>query len=119
MLAAVIKSFFAKVAGVKPSHIVSCSIMPCVRKQGEADREWFGEEEGAGEGDACNMVVRDLDHVITTAELGKIFQEQGINLAVRCSRGHWRLAAGDQGWRLCHGCRAFTRQGLVAEARWL
>ncbi len=38
---------------------------PCVRKQGEADRGWFCVSEPG---------VRDVDHVITTAELGSILQ---------------------------------------------
>ena len=60
---------------VKPEDVVSVSVMPCVRKQGEADRDWFASEAAGGGG-----AVRDVDHVITTAELGKIFTERGINL---------------------------------------
>jgi hypothetical protein len=37
--------------------------------QGEADREWFATGN-----------ARDVDHVITTAELGKILVERGIKL---------------------------------------
>lgn len=35
MMGAVIKNFFASEAGLKPEDVVSCSVMPCVRKQGE------------------------------------------------------------------------------------
>ncbi|GBF94161.1 iron hydrogenase [Raphidocelis subcapitata] len=73
MMGAILKNYFAASAGVQPEGVVSCSVMPCVRKQGEADRDWFATEAGPG-------AVRDVDHVITTAELGKIFQERGINL---------------------------------------
>jgi len=75
---AVVKNYFATVSEVAPENVCSCSVMPCVRKQGEADRPWFETEVPGSAG-----VVRDVDHVITTAELGKIFQERGINLKVR------------------------------------
>ncbi|KAI8472703.1 MAG: hydrogenase [Monoraphidium minutum] len=76
MMGSVIKNYFARSAGVGPEALCSCSIMPCVRKQGEADREWFETETAA---DACGT-VRDVDHVVTTVELGKMFAERGINL---------------------------------------
>ena len=44
MLAAVIKDYFATANGVSPRDVCSCSVMPCVRKQGEADRPWFETE---------------------------------------------------------------------------
>lgn len=70
MLGAVIKNYYAKEAGVTPDDICNVSVMPCVRKQGEADREWFN----------TTGLARDVDHVVTTAELGKIFSERGIKL---------------------------------------
>ena len=42
--------------------------MPCVRKQGEADRPWY-----------ALVGQRDVDHVITTHELGGLLQ--GVDLA--------------------------------------
>nr|WNF20776.1 hydrogenase [synthetic construct] len=71
MLGAVIKNYFAAEAGAKPEDICNVSVMPCVRKQGEADREWFNTTGAGG---------ANVDHVMTTAELGKIFKERGINL---------------------------------------
>jgi iron only hydrogenase large subunit-like protein len=87
MMGAVVKGYFSTVAGVQPEDICSVSVMPCVRKQGEADREWFVTDVVAKE--ACGSTVRDVDHVMTTAELGKILVERGIDLAVRgwASRG--------------------------------
>lgn len=70
MLGAVIKNYFAEVEDVAPQDIINVSVMPCVRKQGEADREWFN----------TTGLARDVDHVMTTAELGKIFVERGIKL---------------------------------------
>jgi len=79
----VIKNYFARSVSAKPSDVVSCSIMPCVRKQGEADRAWFSSAVAAvPSDDACDL-ARDVDHVVTTAELGKIFAERGIKLQVR------------------------------------
>nr|WNF20739.1 hydrogenase [synthetic construct] len=71
MLGAVIKNYFAAEAGAKPEDICNVSVMPCVRKQGEADREWFNTTGAGG---------ANVDHVMTTAELGKIFVERGIKL---------------------------------------
>lgn len=70
MLGAVIKNYFAEEAGVTPDKICAVSVMPCVRKQGEADRPWFN----------TTGLARDVDHVITTVELGKVFVERGIKL---------------------------------------
>ncbi len=99
MMGSVVKHFFAEEHKLKPNEIISCSVMPCVRKQGEmrlrrretsaqlppppltldtprslpsageADRPWFSTEDS-----------RDVDHVMTTAELAAIFQEKGIDL---------------------------------------
>eukprot|EP00195_Chlamydomonas_chlamydogama_P017097 CAMPEP_0202897236 /NCGR_PEP_ID=MMETSP1392-20130828/6048_1 /ASSEMBLY_ACC=CAM_ASM_000868 /TAXON_ID=225041 /ORGANISM="Chlamydomonas chlamydogama, Strain SAG 11-48b" /LENGTH=501 /DNA_ID=CAMNT_0049582823 /DNA_START=206 /DNA_END=1711 /DNA_ORIENTATION=+ len=69
MMGSVIKNFFADEVQKKPEEITMVSVMPCVRKQGEADREWY---TSAG--------ARDVDHVITTVELAKIFQDRGIKL---------------------------------------
>lgn len=39
MIGAVIKTFFAKQLNRKAEELVVVSLMPCVRKQGEADRD--------------------------------------------------------------------------------
>ena len=85
MLGAVLKGFWASHAGVPARDVEVVSIMPCVRKQGEADRPWFAtalNADGslaAAEGEEGGMVVRDVDHVITTAELGKALVERGVD----------------------------------------
>ena len=35
MMGSVIKNFFAQEHNLSPNDILSCSVMPCVRKQGE------------------------------------------------------------------------------------
>jgi iron-only hydrogenase group A len=62
MLGAVIKNWFARTVGRAPEDVSCVSIMPCVRKQSEADRS------------------RDVDHVVTTTELGKVFLDRGVRL---------------------------------------
>ena len=68
MLGAVLKKYFApRVMGVDPRRVRVVSVMPCIKKQGEADRpgnEWGG--------------MRDVDHVITTKELAEVLKERGV-----------------------------------------
>ena len=71
MLGRVIKHDLAPLAGLDPDRVRVVSIMPCVRKQGEADRPWF-QESGR----------RDVDHVLTTVEVGQMFKEAGVDLTV-------------------------------------
>ncbi|KAG2501623.1 hypothetical protein HYH03_000128 [Edaphochlamys debaryana] len=70
MMGTVVKTYLAEQKHVAPKDICLVSVMPCVRKQGEADRPWFARDDGA----------RDIDHVITTAELGNLLKERNINL---------------------------------------
>nr|WNF20773.1 hydrogenase [synthetic construct] len=72
MLAAMVKSYLAEKKGIAPKDMVMVSIMPCTRKQSEADRDWFCVD--------ADPTLRQLDHVITTVELGNIFVERGIKL---------------------------------------
>lgn len=72
MVGAVLKTYFAEKIQRRASDISVVSVMPCVRKQGEADRMMFHTPDGS---------ARDVDHVITTKELAKMCQEQGIDFA--------------------------------------
>lgn len=53
MLGAVIKNYFAQETGKAPTDITNVSVMPCVRKQGEADRAWF-----ATTGEGLHQAIR-------------------------------------------------------------
>lgn len=44
---ALLKAYFSKELGVDPHDLVVVSIMPCVRKQGEADRVMHTTDTGA------------------------------------------------------------------------
>ncbi|MFA6003909.1 MAG: [Fe-Fe] hydrogenase large subunit C-terminal domain-containing protein, partial [Elusimicrobiota bacterium] len=59
MLGALIKTYYARAAGLDPERIFSVSIMPCTAKKGEAQRP---QMHGAGGG-------ADVDAVLTTREL--------------------------------------------------
>lgn len=64
-LGAIIKRYYAKEIGVDPKDIVLVSIMPCTAKKFEAEREEF-----AG----------DVDIVLTTRELVKLFKSTGMDI---------------------------------------
>jgi NADH-quinone oxidoreductase subunit G len=69
MMGAVSKSFYADRVGVAREDIVMVAVMPCVAKKVEAS---FTSAPGTD--------PRDVDHVLTTRELAKMFKEAGIDL---------------------------------------
>ena len=70
MFGAIAKSYYAAKIGVDPKDLIVVSIMPCQAKKYEAARPEF-----------ANDGVRDVDYVVTTRELCRMFQEAGVNLA--------------------------------------
>ena len=68
MLGSMIKSYYAKENNLDPKDIYVVSIMPCVAKKGEKERE-----ENLTDG------LKDVDAVLTTRELGKLIKMFGIN----------------------------------------
>ena len=68
MFGAVTKTWYADKNGLDPKNIVSVSIMPCVAKKFEIDRD---DESAAG--------VPDVDYVLTTRELGRMIKRARIN----------------------------------------
>lgn len=68
MEGALIKEIFSQKLGKNEADLSVVSIMPCVRKQGEADRIHFQTKTGA----------REVDHVLTTKEVADMIKEQGI-----------------------------------------
>lgn len=69
MFGALIKTFYAEKAGVKPEDIVSVAVMPCSAKKYECNRP---EMNDSG--------YKDVDYGLTTRELAKMIKEGGINL---------------------------------------
>ncbi len=70
MMGAVVKTYYAKKAGIDPGDIAVVSVMPCTAKKFEAQRP---ELAAAG--------YPDVDAVITTRELAKMIKEAGIDFA--------------------------------------
>lgn len=68
MFGALAKEMLAAELKVKREDIVVVSIMPCTAKKFEAKRPEF-ESDG----------VRDVDHVLTTQELGRMIEEAGLH----------------------------------------
>lgn len=69
MFATVAKEIWAKEKGLSRNEVTSVAIMPCIAKKYEASRPEF----------SMNMNY-DVDYVITTKELIKIFKDSNINL---------------------------------------
>ncbi|QCX32497.1 ferredoxin [Caloramator sp. E03] len=68
MEGALIKSYFAQKMGIDPKNIVVVSIMPCVAKKFEEQREEL----------SCDG-LSDVDYVLTTRELAQMIKEAGID----------------------------------------
>ena len=66
MMGAIIKTYFAKQHNIDPKDIFNVSIMPCVAKKYERQRE---------------QMPNDVDAVLTTRELAKMIKRNGINWA--------------------------------------
>lgn len=69
MMGAVIKSFFAERMKLDPKKLFSASIMPCTAKKFEASRPEMMRHE-----------VPDIDAVLTTRELARLFRMRGMDL---------------------------------------
>ncbi|CEN79188.1 hydrogenase [[Clostridium] sordellii] len=69
MFATVAKDLWGREKGLTRDQITSVAIMPCIAKKYEASRKEFSR--------GLNY---DVDYVITTRELIKIFEDSGINL---------------------------------------
>ena len=69
MFGTIIKTYYAKMQGIKPEDIVTVALMPCTAKKFEAGRP---EMNSSG--------YRDVDYGLTTREIAKMFRETGIDL---------------------------------------
>ncbi|MBN2754757.1 MAG: iron hydrogenase small subunit [Candidatus Goldbacteria bacterium] len=84
MFGALAKSYYAQKMGIDPRKIVVVSIMPCTAKKYEAKRE---EMAGALEFWKDKMELSkedkfyDIDYVLTTRELARMFKQAGIHFA--------------------------------------
>ncbi len=69
MFGALIKTFYAKEAGINPEDIVCVALMPCAAKKFECNRP---EMNASG--------YKDVDFGLTTREMGQMIKEAGIHL---------------------------------------
>ncbi|RKZ00305.1 MAG: hydrogenase [Ignavibacteriae bacterium] len=69
MFGALIKTYYAKEAGVDPKDIVTVGLMPCAAKKFECNRP---EMNDSG--------FQDVDYGLTTREMGQMIKEAGIHL---------------------------------------
>lgn len=69
IFATVAKDLWANDRGIERDRLISVAIMPCIAKKYEASRPEFSRD-----------LNYDVDYVITTRELIKIFEDSGINL---------------------------------------
>jgi iron-only hydrogenase group A len=82
MFGAIAKTYYAERIGVDPRNIVVVSVMPCTAKKYEAKRP---EMDGAFEywKDKLELTDKDrfydVDAVLTTRELSRMFKESGID----------------------------------------
>ena len=70
MFGALAKTYYAEKAGIKPGDVFVVSIMPCTAKKFECQRP---EMNSSG--------YQDVDVVLTSRELGRMFKQAGLNMA--------------------------------------
>jgi len=68
MFGTLAKTYYAKKNQLDPNNIFVVSIMPCTAKKFEAAREEF----------STDGIHQDVDIVLTTRELGKMFRQMGV-----------------------------------------
>ncbi|WIA24002.1 hypothetical protein OEZ85_013628 [Tetradesmus obliquus] len=70
MMGATVKAVWCKRNNLQPEDVCMVSIMPCTAKKHEAARPEMGRDG-----------YKDIDHVLTTRELGRMFRFQHIDMA--------------------------------------
>ncbi|MEN6325203.1 MAG: NADH-dependent [FeFe] hydrogenase, group A6 [Syntrophomonas sp.] len=68
MFGSLVKTYWADKMGIDPANVYSVSIMPCVAKKFEASRP-----------EMCSSGYRDVDLVLTTREIGRLFRMSGLD----------------------------------------
>lgn len=84
MFGSVAKTYYAAKLGIDPRKMVVVSVMPCTAKKYEAKRpemmsafEYWKEKKAWSNDDA----FYDVDYVLTTRELARMFKETGIRFS--------------------------------------
>jgi len=71
IMGSIIKYYIGTKLGLLPNQIYHVAVMPCYDKKLEASRPCFANDE---------FKSRDVDCVITTGEIEKMFEEQSLNI---------------------------------------
>ena len=101
MFGALAKTYYAKKMDIDPENIYVVSVMPCTAKKYEASRSDMSHDG----------VHPDVDIVLTTRELGKMFRQMGIDFE------HIKEMEFDNPFGITTGAAAiFGATGGVAEA---
>lgn len=110
MLGAVIKNYFAQETGLNAADITNVSVMPCVRKQGEADREWFttsGECAARGNVRLCSQGDLRWDAALlkacgSCADCARQLCRKRVAMSTMQSVGRaLGCSCADSAWQLC------------------
>ncbi|NWR11104.1 NARFL factor, partial [Paradoxornis webbianus] len=72
VMGSLVKGYFAEQKGLSPDRIYHVTVMPCYDKKLEASRPDFFNQE---------YQTRDVDCVITTGEVLKLLEQEGVSLA--------------------------------------
>ncbi|XP_036316106.1 cytosolic iron-sulfur assembly component 3 isoform X2 [Pipistrellus kuhlii] len=72
VMGSLVKDFFAQLQHVTPDKIYHVTVMPCYDKKLEASRPDFFSQEHQ---------TREVDCVITTGEVSKLLEEEGVSLS--------------------------------------
>ncbi|XP_017895927.1 PREDICTED: cytosolic Fe-S cluster assembly factor NARFL isoform X2 [Capra hircus] len=72
VMGSLVKDFFAQQQRLTPDKVYHVTVMPCYDKKLEASRPDFFSQEHQ---------TRDVDCVITTGEVSKLLEEEGVSLA--------------------------------------
>ena len=82
MLGAMVKQYWAPKQGLEPQDVVTVSVMPCLAKKSEAEREPTPTGGGSKVEEEKEMKPwYDVDYVITTRELIRLLHEKHVHLA--------------------------------------
>jgi len=100
MAGAVAKTYGTKVWGKAANQIYTVGIMPCTAKKWEASRPEFKSAYGYNQrhgGAGAKTPYPDVDVVLTTRDLGRLFRKLNINLATEKEADEGSLLAAYSG----------------------
>lgn len=116
MLGAMIKTYYAKTAGIDPKNIFSVAIMPCTAKKFESERPEF---DASGQYWKSNEPMRDVDAVLTVRELAWMMKAAGLNLVTMLKERYDSILGEGSGAGLIFGTTGGVMEAAVRTAYFL